>query len=146
MQILAYDKYNPVANLYNVTNCKSLDPIFETADIVSFHVPLQDDTIHYLNDAFIHQMRKPFILINTSRGAVVDIFSLRKGMENGKVTGTCLDVFEEEPIGSMTIPVRNILNEIMNLPNAVVTPHIAGYTFDALYKMSSILLEKIGHL
>ena len=143
MRILAYDKYNPDSIPQHIVNCKNLEPVFEEADIVSFHVPLQADTIHYFNGAFILQMRKPFILINTSRGSVVDTAALRKGIATGKVTGACLDVFEEEPLGAMSERMHNMLNEIMAMPNTVVTPHIAGYTFEALYKMSKILLDKI---
>ena len=142
-RILAYDKYNPDSISAHVVNCKNLEPVFEEADIVSFHVPLQADTIHYFNDAFILKMRKPFILINTSRGAVVETIALRKGISTGKVTGACLDVFEEEPLGAMSEHMSSMLDEMMELPNTVVTPHIAGYTFEALYKMSKVLLGKI---
>ena len=120
--------------------CKSLDEIFEAADIVSFHVPLQNDTIHYFNEQFIAAMRKPFILINTSRGAVVDTKALLQGIKAGKVTGACLDVFEQEPLAAKDA------GELTTLPNVVVTPHIAGYTFEALYKMSKVLLDRISDL
>jgi D-3-phosphoglycerate dehydrogenase len=110
---------------------------------VSFHVPQQNDTIHYLNDSFVGSMTRPFILINTSRGLVVDTFALQKGIENGKISGACLDVLEQEPLASMDKNRRIILDKLINLPNVVVTPHIAGYTFEALYKMSFVLLGKV---
>ncbi len=65
-------------------------------------------------------------------------------MADGKITGACLDVFEEEPLGAMTTQMRAVLlDKMIAMPNVVVTPHIAGYTFEALYKMSKTLLEKI---
>jgi D-3-phosphoglycerate dehydrogenase len=145
MNIMAYDKYAPQGIPAHVINCADLQPIFEQADIISFHVPQQADTMNYFDDVFLSKMRKPFILINTSRGAVVNIASLRSGIKNGQIIGACLDVFEEEPLGAMSEGVRAMMNELMNLPNVVVTPHIAGYTFEALYKMSRVLLDKIAH-
>ena len=144
--ILAYDKYEQHDIPGYVTNCNNLDAIFDDADIISFHVPLQADTIHYFDDAFMARMNKPFILVNTSRGPVVDTLVLRKGLLSGKIAGACLDVFEEEPLASMSRAYRHALSEVMELPNIVVTPHIAGYTHEALYKMSKVLLEKITML
>ena len=139
-RILAYDKYNCEDIPAHIVTCKSLTQIFEEADIVSFHVPLQADTKHYFNEQFIAQMRKPFILINTSRGTVADTTALLKGLSSGKVTGACLDVFEREPLSGMH---AGVAEQLTSLPNVVVTPHIAGYTFEALYKMSRVLLEKV---
>jgi D-3-phosphoglycerate dehydrogenase len=141
--ILVYDKYNQDEIPPYAENCKSLSPIFEEADIISFHVPLQQDTMHYLNEQFISLMRKPFILVNTSRGTVVDFAAMQKGMADGKITGACLDVFEQEPLKAMNEDTRNILAQLMTTPNVIVTPHIAGYTHEALYKMSKVLLEKL---
>ncbi len=145
-RILAYDKYNPKGVPGHIECCDTLDLIFNKADIVSFHVPLQTDTIHYCDARFIENMRKPFILINTSRGRVLDTAALYNGLNAGKVTGTCLDVFENEPPGIMQSELRALLDEMILKPNVIVTPHIAGYTFEALYKMSTTLLEKIKAL
>jgi D-3-phosphoglycerate dehydrogenase len=143
MNILVYDKYNRTAMPAYVTNCGDLQPIFELADIVSFHVPLQKDTIHYLNDSFITNMAKEFVLVNTSRGKVTDTKALLKGLKTGKIKGACLDVWEEEPIDGMSATLKTMLNEIVNLPQVIITPHIAGYSFEALFKMSKCLLDKI---
>jgi len=143
MQILAYDKYNFNSIPDYVQLCNDLDPIYAQADIISFHVPLQKDTIHYFNDKFIKNMSKAFVLINTSRGLVVNTKTLLNGLEDGKVTGACLDVAEEEPLEKMSGEMKKILHKIVSMPQTVVTPHIAGYSKEALYKMSKILLEKV---
>lgn len=143
-RILVYDKYDASEIPRAVENCSSLEPIFKEADIVSFHVPLLADTANYFDEIFIAQMRKPFIVINTSRGKVVDTAALRRGLSDGKIIGACLDVFEQEPITAMNDRVRGLLDEMISLPNVVITPHIAGYTFEALYKMSTVLLTKIN--
>lgn len=143
LRILAYDKYNQVQEPTDLVTSASIEQIFEEADIVSFHVPLQADTVHYFNREFISLMRKPFILINTSRGVVVDTEALYEGIMTGKIIGACLDVFEQEPITAMRKDLQCLMNELLALPQVVVTPHIAGYTFEALYKMSKALLTKI---
>ena len=102
-----------------------------------------EDTIHYFNDEFVSSMKKKFTLINTSRGQVVDTVTLLRGIKEGKITGACLDVFEEEPLSAMPPEVKAAMHELMNLPVVITTPHIAGYTFEALYKMSFTLLNKI---
>ncbi len=144
IRILVYDKYDTGDIPAYVTNCAHIDELYAEADIISFHVPLQADTVHYFDAAFLDRMVKPFVLINTSRGPVVDTLALRVGMESGKVTGACLDVYEQEPIAAMSADTGAAFAAIMNLPNVVLTPHIAGYTHEALYKMSKTLLEKIG--
>ena len=143
VKVMAYDKYNREGFPEHILNCGDLSPIFEQADIVSFHVPLRDETHHYFNRSFLTQMHKAFVLINSSRGNIVDTLVMYEGLKTGKLAGVCLDVVEEEPLENMSNEVRSILNEIMQKPEVLVTPHIAGYSHEALFKMSSILLRKI---
>jgi D-3-phosphoglycerate dehydrogenase len=143
VSILVYDKYKQDGVTSSMVNCKDLAPIFQEADIVSFHVPLQQDTIHYFNEDFLGKMRKPFILVNTSRGDVVDSAPLLKGIRESKIKAACLDVFEEEPLNKMGKAQQDILKELIQLPQIIITPHIAGYSYEALYKMSKVLLDKI---
>jgi D-3-phosphoglycerate dehydrogenase len=143
MKILTYDKHSLDNIPSYVTACNSLEPIYKEADIVSFHVPLQEDTIHYMNVDFVSKMAKPFILINTSRGHVVDTSVLWQALQNNAISGVCLDVFEEEPIDIMNDNLKTIISNIANLPNAVLTAHIAGYSHEATYKMSMTILNKI---
>jgi len=143
MRILAYDK-NPIPDVPDyVEMCESLEAIYKEADIVSIHVSLQPDTVNYFNDAFVASMKKPFILINTSRGTVVNTMALYNGIKSGKVIGACLDVFEHEPVTLADKELRDTITELIFLPVVIVTPHIAGYTHEALYKMSKVLLEKV---
>jgi D-3-phosphoglycerate dehydrogenase / 2-oxoglutarate reductase len=88
-------------------------------------------------------MAKPFILVNTSRGLVVQAEAVLYGLESGKIIGACLDVWETEPLSKMAGAVLDVYEHIIKMPQVVVTPHIAGYTHEALYKMSKILLYKI---
>lgn len=143
MRILAFDKYDTSRITNDIVKCETLQPVFSEADIVSFHVPVQADTIHYFDEDFVGSMRKSFFLLNTSRGPVVDTVALLNGLRNGKVAGACLDVFEEEPLTAMNPGLRSMVNAFAAMPNVILTPHIAGYTFEAVYKMSIALLNKI---
>ena len=144
MNIIYYDKYARLDSITGAVACESLDTVFKEADIVSFHVPYSEETVHYFNDSFLSAMAKPFILINTSRGKVADTTTIYNGIKTGKIIGACLDVFEKEPIAGFSGDKKNYIEELIDAPNVVVTPHIAGYTYEALYKMSKTLLEKIS--
>ncbi|MDI9319830.1 MAG: NAD(P)-dependent oxidoreductase [Phycisphaerales bacterium] len=143
MKILVYDKYKKIKTESHIVVCDNLDQIQEETDALSIHVPFQEDTFHLVNASFLRQFQKPIILINTSRGAVIDSSSLIKSLDNGKIKALALDVWEEEPLSKMSLDMRNTLQELMQYPNVLITPHIAGYSFEALYKMSLILLQKI---
>ena len=143
MDMLIYDKYNSENLPSYVTNTTNLNKIFSYADIVSFHVPLQNDTLDYFNWEFILNMNKKFTLINTSRGQVVNTVALLRGIKEGRISGACLDVFEQEPLSAMNEETKSAMSELMGMQNVITTPHIAGYTFEALYKMSNTLLGKI---
>lgn len=142
MRILGYDKYDNANFCEPVIACQ-LEQIHEEADIVSFHVPLKADTMYYFNNKFIERMRKPFILINTSRGMVVNSKDLLDGLKNGKVSAACVDVWEEEPLEKMNNELKGLLEKALKMPNFLITPHIAGYSHESLYKMSKVLLGKI---
>ncbi|MBR6292212.1 MAG: hypothetical protein IKR33_05370 [Bacteroidales bacterium] len=118
----------------------SLDELQRCADVVSFHVPLTAETHHYLDAAFIDAMQKPFFLLNTSRGAVVDTEALVAGLASGKVRGAALDVLENENMQADTLLT---LNSKLLTQNVVFTPHVAGWTVESKYKLSAVLADKI---
>ena len=120
----------------------SLEKLQAEADVVSFHVPLTDETRHYLDDAFVEAMGKPFYLLNTSRGAVVDTAALVRGLERGKVQGAALDVLENEDMTRDSIDL-SILNSQLSTYNVVFTPHVAGWTVESKYKLAAVLADKI---
>lgn len=144
MRILVYDKYVPIAPEAHIEVCNNLNPIFENAEILSFHIPLANENYHLLNDNFVQKMKNSFVLINTSRGTVVDNKKVINWLENGKIIAAGLDVWEQEPMSQMSLEYRNALNNLVKHPNIILTPHIAGYSHEALYKMSQILLERIA--
>lgn len=148
LKVLAYDKYANNYDLPGIIPCDNLDLIFNNAEIISFHVPLFAETRHYFDADFLRSMRKNFVLLNLSRGPVVSLKSLYEGIKQGKITAAALDVWEQEPYWHMPGALKAIADELMSLPNFIGTPHIGGYSIEALYKMSHYLAEKIersGH-
>lgn len=134
-RVVKYDKYKAIG---------SLEEVQREADVVSFHVPLTDETRHYLDDAFIEAMAKPFFLLNTARGAVVDTEALARGLECGKVRGAALDVLEYENMQADALgEVPPSVQYLMRSPLTVLTPHVAGWTVESKYKLAAVLAEKM---
>ena len=95
------------------------------------------------NDGFFNMLEaRPYIL-NSSRGKVVSIPALIEAMKENKISGAGLDVLENENLESYTHSEREQLNWLLAQPNVIITPHIAGYTYEAFYKMAKVLLEKL---
>lgn len=141
-RVMYYDKYreDEVKGIEQVT----LERLQQEADVVSFHVPLTDDTHHYLDDAFIEGMAKPFYLLNTSRGAVVDTEALVAGLESGKVLGAGLDVLEYENMQADGLgEAPESVQYLMECPHTVLTPHVAGWTVESKYKLAAVLADKM---
>ena len=134
-RVVIYDKYKEIG---------TLEEVQREADVVSFHVPLTDETHHYLDTGFIEAMAKPFFVVNTARGAVVDTEALVQGLERGKVRGAALDVLEYENMqadGLGDVPVS--MQYLMQSPLTVLTPHVAGWTVESKYKLAAVLADKM---
>ncbi len=143
-KVMAYDKYVEVEERVNVKRA-TIAQIQSNADIVSFHVPLSNETKEMFSKSFIDGFKKPFYLINISRGQVVNTKALLEGIKNNKILGACLDVLEHE---SHDFKIQfNSQNEelraLIKSPRVILTPHIAGLTKESYRKLSEILTEKI---
>lgn len=124
----------------------SLEKIYQEADIVSLHIPLNNDTYHYFNDAFVQNMQKPFYVINTARGQNLNTVALVKGLESGKVLGACIDVLEYESSSFENLNKEELpepFQYLIKSEKVILTPHIAGWSHESNYKMSYYLAEKI---
>lgn len=142
--IIAYDKYKPAGYAPQYVEEVTLDELMQHAQVVSLHVPLTDETHHMVNQQFINSFRNDFFLINTSRGAVVDTEALVHGMKELHVRGAALDVNEYEDMtrdGLGEIPPA--LDYLRRSPSTVLTPHVAGWTFESKYKLAAVLADKI---
>lgn len=145
MKILAYDKYPD--NSLNV-EYTTLDRLFKESDIISLHCPLNDESYHLINKESIASMKKGVILVNTSRGALVDSEALLEGIRNKKIGGACLDVYEEESELFFEDNSNLIINDdtlalLMTMPNVIVTSHQAFFTKEALSNIANTTIENI---
>jgi D-3-phosphoglycerate dehydrogenase len=140
--VLAYDKYK-FGYASDYIREASLEQIARYADVVSLHVPFNEDTQRMANDDFFASLsRKPYF-INTSRGGVQDNAAILRALENGLIKGAALDVLENEKLDTYTPRETALFEKLVNLPNVIVTPHIAGYSHESFEKMSRVLLDKL---
>lgn len=140
--ILAYDKYYFGFSKGHIKEA-NLEQVSRYSDVISLHVPLTEETHHFANDAFFNGLEQKPFFINTCRGKVTDTAALVKALKSGKISGAALDVLENEKLDTYNNTERLQLNWLLQQPNVIITPHIAGYSSEAFYKMSKILLQKL---
>jgi D-3-phosphoglycerate dehydrogenase / 2-oxoglutarate reductase len=132
MRVLAYDPY---VNSSNVAQLTSLEEVLRESDCVSLHPVLTPETFHMINAARLALMKPTAYLINTSRGGVVDEPALIEALEQGRIAGAGLDVFEVEP------PARN--NPLLRMPNVIGTPHALSHAEESIRRCAQMTQENV---
>ncbi len=141
--VLAYDKYKTGFSNEFVQEA-SMDKIFKESDIVSIHLPLTEETHYLVNDEFLNNFQKKIYIINTARGKILKTKDLVKNLKSGKVLGACLDVLEYEKTSFENLDeVSEDLKYLFNSHKVILSPHVAGWTFESYYRLSKILADKI---
>ena len=143
--VLAYDKYRVGFASGHVREA-SLEQIQLHADVISLHLPLNHETFHFAGSKFFSQLKRAPFFLNTSRGAVVDTGALISALDAKQISGAGLDVLENEDLASYHPDEREMLENILKRNNTIVTPHIAGYSHEALLKMATTVIEKLEPL
>ncbi|MEK7081568.1 MAG: D-glycerate dehydrogenase [Patescibacteria group bacterium] len=136
MKVLYYDvsQNTELEEKYGAVFCQTPEELLKESDFVSIHVPLLPSTKHLINKERLGMMKNTAYLVNTSRGPVIDENALAEALKNGVIKGAALDVFENEPM---------LTEGIVDLPNILLTPHIASATEETRSKMSEMAAENI---
>ena len=142
--ILAHDKYRTNFGDDYVQEA-SMETIFDQADIVSFHIPQNEETLYMGNTSFFDSFKKSIYLLNLSRGKIVSIADLMKAIESNKVLGAGLDVleFESKSFEKMDIASHPIMQTLFNNNKVLLSPHVGGWTKESYIKLSEVLAQKI---
>ncbi len=149
MRVLAYDKF-PVKDLDNGDTIKyvEIDELLSKSDIISLHCPLTEETHHIIDKDALDKCKRGVVILNTSRGALVDADALLSGIKSRKVGAACLDVYEEESDlffedNSGHIMEDDTLARLISMPNVIVTSHQAFLTEEALSNIAETTVKNI---
>ena len=149
MKVLTYDKF-PAPDLDNGDTVRyvSMDDLLKSSDIISLHCPLTEETYHLIDDEALSKCKRGVVILNTSRGALVDAEALLAGIKSRKVGAACLDVYEEESDFffedfSGHILDDDVLARLISMPNVIVSSHQAFLTEEALANIAETTVMNI---
>lgn len=140
VKILAYDKYKTGFSDEYATEA-SMEEIVKHADVLSFHIPLTRETKGLVDDEYLFHFRKPLFFLMGARGGIVNIPSVLKYLDNGKILGAAFDVLPVEKFPALSH--QDWYLNLISRDNVLLSPHVAGWTFESYYKLSAILADKI---
>ena len=144
-RVVAYDKYKTnYGDVY--AEAVSLTDLQEQADILSLHIPYEEDNHHLVNKDYLQGFHKPIWIVNTARGLVIKTDDLVEALESGKVRGAALDVIEYEDQSFVHLDPKlqpPAFQALLDMPNVVLNPHIAGWSYEAEEGHARTLADKI---
>jgi len=143
VNVIAYDKYK-TGFTDEFAREVSMEEIVRQSDVLSLHIPLTKETRQMVNEEYLFHFRKPIFFINTARGEVVNTTAVLSALKQGKIIGAGLDVLEAEKFPLLGL--QDWYANIVASENVILTPHVAGWTFDSYRKISEVLAEKLAAL
>jgi D-3-phosphoglycerate dehydrogenase len=143
VNVIAYDKYKTGFSDQYAREV-SMEEIVKHSDVLSIHVPLTTETNGLVDDEYLFHFKKPIFFINTSRGKTAKVSAILNALESGKIIGAGLDVLEVEKFPALG--QQEWFDELKNSGKVILTPHVAGWTFDSYRKISEVMAEKLGKL
>ena len=138
MKTVAYDPYlDKDSNVWKETKNLDLDNLLSISDIISLHIPLSKETKNLIDEKKLRLIKNSSVIINTSRGGIIDENSLAKLLKENKIGGAALDVFNEEPVN------KENAKKFEGIDSLILTPHIGGVTKESNERVSKMIAEKI---
>ena len=140
VEVLAYDKYR---KNYSDRYAKeaSMDTIFQHADIISFHIPLTPETTGMIDGHYLANFKKPIFFLLGARGGIVDVPAVLDGLDRGIILGAAFDVLPIEKFPKLA--EQSWYQDLISRDNVILSPHVAGWTFESYYKLSEVVANKI---
>jgi D-3-phosphoglycerate dehydrogenase len=143
VNVIAYDKYKTGFSDHYAREV-SMEEIVKHSDVLSLHIPLTSETEYLVTDEYLFHFKKPIFFINTSRGKTTQVRTVLNGLKSGKILGAGLDVLEVEKFPSLA--EQEWWEDLKRSGKLLLTPHIAGWTFDSYRKISEVMAAKLALL
>jgi (S)-sulfolactate dehydrogenase len=138
MKIVAHDPLLPDDDdAWGTVGKVDLETLLSTSDVVSLHIPLDDGTRNLIDADALERMKPTAILVNTSRGGIVDETALAEALNDHRLGGAALDVFSTEPLGPKPAAT------FAGVPNLLLTPHVAGNTVESVERVGTVVVERV---
>ncbi|MET3113013.1 D-3-phosphoglycerate dehydrogenase [Pedobacter sp. CG_S7] len=143
VKVIAYDKYKTGFSDAFAQEV-SMEEIVRNSDVLSLHVPLTAETRQMVDREYLFHFKKPFFLLNTARGEILNTTALLAAIDDGRVLGAGLDVLEVEKFPALA--EQDWYKELIGCEKVLLTPHVGGWTFDSYRKISEVLADKLGNM
>lgn len=140
VNIIAYDKYKTGFSDEYAKEV-SMEEIVKQADVLSFHIPLTKETKGLIDEEYLLHFRKPMFFLLGARGGIVQVPAVLKALDQGKILGAAFDVLPIEKFPALG--EQDWYKDLITKDNVILSPHVAGWTFESYYKLSAILADKI---
>ncbi|WP_270088390.1 NAD(P)-dependent oxidoreductase [Sphingobacterium sp. SYP-B4668] len=140
VNVIAYDKYKTGFSDQYAREV-SMEEVVKQADILSFHIPLTRETRGMIDEEYLFHFRKPIFFLMGARGGIVDVPAVLKGLDTGRVIGAAFDVLPVEKFPPLA--EQSWYSDLINRDNVLLSPHVAGWTFESYIKLSEVVADKI---
>ncbi|MVZ64924.1 phosphoglycerate dehydrogenase [Sphingobacterium sp. DK4209] len=140
VQVIAYDKYKTGFSDQYAREV-SMEEVVRQADILSFHIPLTRETKNMVDEEYLFHFRKPIFFLMGARGGIINIPAVLKYLDSGKILGAAFDVLPIEKFPALA--EQDWYQDLIKRENVLLSPHVAGWTFESYYKLSLFLVEKM---